>query len=160
MAHAEVIQNGVVIVKPDPRLKRALFGSLQFLSRLAATTLGAGAKSVPGVRSLIRHELILRWLHRELEGFVHKSKYRGKQIYVALDDKLLAGALGRPAGLAKDLVGLVRANAKSFLPVGQLESGIRGAFSLIAREKIHSERQKKAKKKIQTYGEPWQHRAK
>ena len=150
MAHTEVIQNGVVIVRPDPRLKRALFGSLQFLGRLASTTLSTGAKAVPGVRSLIRHELILRWLHRELEGFAHKSKYRGKQIYIALDEKLLTGA--------KDLVGLVRANTKSFLPVGQLESGIRGAFSLIAREKIHSERQRKIKKKVQTYGEPWQHR--
>lgn len=152
MPHTEVIQNGVIIVKPDPRLKRALLGSLQFLAKLT--------KTVPGVRSLIRHELILRWLHREFEGFAHKSKYRGKQIYIALDDKLLTGALGRPAGLAKDLVALVRANTKSFLPVGQLESGIRSAFSLIAREKIHNEWQRKIKKKVQTYGEPWQHRAK
>ena len=144
MPHTQVIQNGVIIVKPDPRMKRALLGSLQFLGRLT--------KSVPGVRSLIRHELILRWLHRELEGFAHKSKYRGKRIYIALDEKLLTGV--------KDLAALVRANAKSFLPVGQLESGIRSAFSLIAREKIHSEWQRKIKKKVQTYGEPWQHRAK
>lgn len=144
MAHVEIIQNGVVIVKPDPRLKRAIQVARQFLDKLG--------KIIPGVRSLIRHELILRWLHRELEDFAHKSKYRGKQIYIALDDKILGGT--------KDLMALVRDNAKSFLPIGQLESGIRNAFGLIAREKIHSEQKKKIKKKVQTYGEPWQHRAK
>ncbi len=142
MAHAEVIQNGVVIVKPDPRLKRALLGSLQFLGKLT--------KTVPGVRSLIRHGLILRWLHRELDEFTHKSRYRGKQIYIALDEKLLTGV--------QDLKALVRANAKSFLPVGQLESGIRAAFAVIARQKIRTEWRKKIKRKVQTYGEPWQHR--
>lgn len=144
MAHAEVIQNGVIIVKPDARLRRALTGSLQFLTRLG--------RAVPGVRSLIRHELILRWLHRELKDFAHKSRYHGKQVYIALDEKLLPGV--------QDLKALVRANAKSFLPVGQLESGIRAAFSTIARQKIRTERRKKAKKKVQTYGEPWQHRVK
>lgn len=143
MAHAEVIQNGVVIVKPDPRLMRAIRVAQQFLGRLG--------RVIPGVRSLIRHELILRWLHRELEGFAHKSKYRGKQVYIILDGKLLGGA--------KDLVALVRDHAASFLPVGQLESGIRAAFSLIAREKIQSEYKKKVKRRVQTYGEPWQHRA-
>lgn len=150
MAHAEVIQNGVVIVKPDPRLKRALLGSLQFLGKLASTTLSTGTKTVPGVRSLIRHGLILRWLHRELDEFTHKSRYRGKQIYIALDEKLLTGV--------QDLKALVRANAKSFLPVGQLESGIRAAFAVIARQKIRTEWRKKIKRKVQTYGEPWQHR--
>ncbi len=144
MTHAEVIQNGVVIVKPDARLKRALTGSLQFLARLG--------KAVPGLRSLIRHELILRWLHRELEDFAHKSRYRGKQIYIALDDKLLAGV--------QDLKALVRENAKSFLPVGQLEAGIRSAFSLIARQKIQSEYRRKTRKAVQTYGESWVHRKK
>lgn len=132
MAHAEVIQNGVVIVKPDPRLKRALLGSLQFLAKLG--------RAVPGVRSLIRRELILRWLHRELKDFAHKSKYRGKQIYIILDEGLL--------GSTKDLVALVKGNAKAFLPVGQLESGIRKAFTLIAREKIASEQQRKVKKQV------------
>ena len=142
MPHVEIIQNGVIIIKPDPRLKRALQAARQFLGKLG--------KMIPGVRSLIRHELILRWLHRQLEDFAHKSKYRGKQIYIAVDDKILGGT--------KDLVTLVRDNAKSFLPIGQLESGIRNAFGLIAREKIHSEQKKKIKKKVQTYGEPWQHR--
>ncbi len=143
MPHAEVIQNGVVIVKPDPRLKRAILGALQFLGRLG--------KAVPGLRSLIRHELILRWLHHEIEDFAHKSKYHGKQIYIALDEKILTGA--------KDLVSLVRDNTKFFLPVSQLEAGIRNAFALIAREKIQSEHKKKIKKRVQTYGEPWQHRS-
>ncbi len=142
MAHAEVIQDGVVIVKPDARLRRALRIARQFLGKIG--------KAIPGLRSLIRHELILRWLHHELEDFAHKSRYRGKQIYVALDEKLLSGA--------KDLVTLVQDNAKSFLPVGQLEHGIRSAFELIAREKIQSEQKRKAKKRVQTYGEPWRQR--
>lgn len=144
MPHTEVIQNGVVIVKPDPRLKRAIQVARQFLGKLG--------RAIPGVRSLIRHELILRWLHRQLDEFEHKSKYRGKQIYIALDDKILGGT--------KDLMTLVRDNAKSFLPIGQLENGIRNAFGLIAREKIHSEQKRKIKKKVQTYGEPWQQRVK
>lgn len=150
MPHAEVIQNGVVIVKPDPRLKRALRVSQQFLGKLASAALGAGGKAVPGLRSLIRHELILRWLHRELADFAHKSKYRGKQIYVVLDEKLLAGA--------GDLVALVRNHATSFIPVSQFEDGLRNAFGLIAREKIRSEYKRKAKKRVQTYGENWQSR--
>lgn len=144
MPHAEVIQNGVVIVKPDPRLMRAI--------RLARQFLGKIGKAVPGLRSLIRHELILRWLHRELHEFAVRQKYRGKAVYIALDAKLLTSA--------KDLVGLVRDNTTSFLPIGPLENGIRSAFSLIAREKIHSEQQRKAKKRVQTYGEPWQQRKK
>ncbi|MEK9148115.1 MAG: hypothetical protein AAB650_01635 [Patescibacteria group bacterium] len=142
MAHAEIIQNGVVIVKPDPRLLRAIRVAQQFLGKIG--------KSIPGVRSLIRHELILRWLHHQLHDFAVKQKYRGKQVYVALDEKLLSGA--------KDLVALVGDNAKAFLPIGQLENGIRNAFSLIAREKIHSEYRKKTKKQVQTYGEPWRQR--
>lgn len=138
MPHAEIIQNGVVIVKPDPRLLRAIRTAQQFLDRVG--------KVLPGVRSLIRHELILRWLHRQLHDFAVKQKYRGKQVYIVLDEKLLGGA--------KDLVALVRDNAKAFLPIGQLESGIRNAFSLIAREKIQSEQKKKIKKRVQTYGEP------
>lgn len=150
MPHAEIIQNGVVIVKPDPRLMRAIRIARQFLGRLGSAVLTTGGKAVPGVRSLIRHELVLRWLHRQLEGFAHKSKYRGKQIYIALDEKVLAGA--------KDLTALVRDHAKSFLPVGHIETGIRSAFSLIAREKIHSEQKRKIKRKVQTYGEPWRQR--
>ena len=142
MAHAEVIQNGVVIVKPDARLKRAIRTAVQFLGKLG--------KVLPGVRSLIRHELILRWLHRQLEDFAHKSKYRGKQIYVALDERLLGGT--------QDLALLVRDNAKAFLPIGQLERGLRNAFGLIAREKIHSEYKKKIKRRVQTYGENWRNR--
>lgn len=144
MAHAEIIQNGVVIVKPDPRLLRAIRTAQQFLGKVG--------KALPGLRSLIRHELILHWLHRQLHEFAVKQKYRGKQVYLALDEKLLGGA--------KDLVALVRDNAKSFLPVDQFESGIRDAFRVIAREKIHGEQKRKAKKRVQTYGEPWQHRAK
>lgn len=151
MTHTEVIQNGVIIVKPDARLMRAIRLARQFLAKLASAALGAGGKTVPGLRSLIRHELILRWLHRELDDFAHKSKYRGKQIYIALDEKILTGA--------KDLAALVRDHAGAFLPVGQLESGIRGAFQLIAREKIRSEYKKKIKKQVQTYGEPWQQRS-
>lgn len=142
MAHAEIIQNGVVIVKPDPRLLRAI--------RIAQQFLGKVGKALPGLRSLIRHELILHWLHRQLHEFAVKQKYRGKQVYLVLDEKLLGGA--------KDLVALVRDNAKSFLPVDQFESGIRNAFSVIAREKIHAEQQKKVKKRVQTYGEPWRQR--
>lgn len=142
MAHAEVVQNGVVIVKPDPRLLRAIRVAQQFLGKIG--------KIVPGVRSLIRHELMLQWLHRELHDFAVRQKYRGKAVYIVLDEKILSGA--------KDLVALVRDNAKNFLPIGQLEYGIRNAFSLIAREKIHSEYKKKVKKKVQTYGEAWQHR--
>ena len=142
MAHVEIIQNGVVIVKPDPRLLRAVRTAQQFLGKVG--------KALPGLRSLIRHELILHWLHRQLHDFAVKQKYRGKQVYIVLDDKVLGGA--------KDLVALVRDNAKLFLPIGQLESGIRNAFSVIAREKIHSEQKRKVKRKVQTYGEPWQHR--
>lgn len=143
MPHAEIIQNGVVIVKPDPRLLRAIRTAQQFLGKLGGV--------IPGFRSLIRHELILHWLHKQLEEFTHKQRYRGKQVYVALDEKLLGGA--------KDLVALVRDNARAFLPIGQLELGIRNAFSLIAREKVHSEQRRKTKKRVQTYGEPWQHRS-
>ena len=142
MSHVEVIQNGVVIVKPDPRMKRAIRIAQQFIDRVG--------KAVPGLRSLIRHELILHWLHRELRDFAVRQKYRGKTVYVALDEKLLVGAV--------DLVALVRDNAKRFLPIVQFESGIRNAFGLIAREKIASVQKRKAKKRVQTYGEPWQHR--
>ncbi len=142
MPHVEIIQNGVVIVKPDPRLKRAIQAAQQFLGRIG--------KAIPGLRSLIRHELILRWLHRQLHEFAVRGKYRGKQVYIVLDEKVLGGA--------KDLVALVAEHAKAFLPVTQLEEGIRGAFDRIAREKIHMEQQKKVKKRVQTYGEPWQHR--
>ncbi|MEK7108580.1 MAG: hypothetical protein AAB844_00505 [Patescibacteria group bacterium] len=143
MAHVEIIQNGVIIVKPDPRLRRAIRVAQQFLGRVG--------KSLPGVRSLIRHELILRWLHHQLEDFAHKSKYRGKQIYVALDEKILAGV--------SDLKDLVEKHAAKFVPIGQLENGMRNAFGLIAREKIHAEQQKKVKRRVQTYGEPWQQRS-
>ena len=142
MAHAEIIQNGVVIVKPDPRLTRAIRVAQQFLGKLG--------KVVPGVRSLIRHELMLRWLHRQLHDFAVRQKYRGKAVYVALDDTVLSGA--------KDLVALVRDNAQSFLPIGRLESGIQSAFKVIAREKIQSEYRKKIKRRVQTYGEPWRQR--
>jgi len=142
MAHVEVIQNGVVIVKPDARLRRAIQTARQFLNRLG--------KVLPGVRTLIRHELILRWLHRQLDDFAHKSKYRGKQVYVVIDEKVLSGA--------KDLVALVRDNTAAFVPMGQLENGLRNAFGLIAREKIRSEYRKKTKKQVQTYGEPWRQR--
>jgi len=142
MSHAEIIQNGVVIVKPDPRMKRAIRIAQRFTSQVG--------KSLPGLRSLIRHELILRWLHRELHDFAVRQKYRGKTVYVALDEKLLEGAV--------DLVALVRNNAKRFLPIVQFESGIRNAFGLIAREKIASGQKRKAKKRVQTYGESWQHR--
>lgn len=157
MPHAEIIQNGVVIVKPSPRLKRAIIIAQQFLGRIG--------KKLPKLRSLIRHELILHWLHRQLHDFAERQRYRGKQVYVVLDEKILSGALGRPAlagqaGLAKDLVALVRDNAKDFIPMRQLEDGMRNAFSLIAREKIHSEYKKKIKKRVQTYGEPWYHRKK
>lgn len=143
MPHAEIIQNGVVIVKPDPRLLRAIRTAQQFLGKMS--------RALPGLRSLIRHELILHWLHHQLHDFASSAKYRGKTVYIALDEKLLGGA--------KDLVALVRGNAKSFLPVGPLESGIRNAFGLIAREKIHSKQKRKVKRKVQTYGEPRQHRA-
>lgn len=151
MPHSEIIQNGVVIVKPDPRMMRAVRIAQQFLGKIASSALSAGGRALPGVRSLIRHELILHWLHRELHEFAVKQKYRGKQVYVALDEKILGGA--------KDLVALVRDNARAFLPIGNLENGIRDAFSVIAREKIHSEQKKKIKKRVQTYGEPWQHRS-
>ncbi len=143
MPHAEIIQNGVVIVKPDPRLKRAVVAARQFLARIA--------KAIPGLRSLIRQEQMLHWLHRELHDFANSAKYRGKAVYIVLDEKILAGAT--------DLIGLVRDNAKYFLPVSQLENGMRSAFSLIAREKIHREEKRKVKKKVQTYGEPWQQRS-
>lgn len=142
MAHAEVIQNGVVIVKPDPRLRRALEAARQFLGKLG--------RHLPGLRSLVRHELILHWLHRELHGFAARQRYRGKAVYIALDAKLLGGA--------QDLVALVRDNARQFLPVGQLEAGIRNAFLLIAREKIRNEQRRKIKRRVQTYGEPWRQR--
>lgn len=143
MPHAEIIQNGVVIVKPDPRLKRAVVTAQQFLARIT--------RAVPGLRSLIRQEQMLHWLHRELHDFASSAKYRGKAVYIVLDEKILAGAT--------DLIGLVKSNARYFLPVSQLENGMRNAFSLIAREKIHSEQKRKVKRKVQTYGEPWQHRS-
>lgn len=142
MSHAEIIQNGVVIVKPDPRMKRAIRIAQQFISQVG--------KAVPGLRSLIRHELILHWLHRELRDFAVRQKYRGKAVYVVLDEKLLVGAV--------DLVALVRDNTKRFLPIVQFESGIRNAFGLIARAKGASGQKRKAKKRVQTHGEPWQHR--
>lgn len=143
MPHVEIVQNGVVIVKPSPRLRRAIQVAQQFLGRMA--------KSVPGIRTLIRHELMLQWLHRQIHDFAVRQRYRGKAVYVALDEKILSGA--------KDLASLVREHAQHFLPIDQLESGIRNAFSVIAREKIRGEWKKKIKKKVQTYGEPWSHRA-
>ena len=143
MAHVEIIQNGVVIVKPDPRMKRALQTVRQFLGRIG--------RVLPGVRSLIRHELILRWLHRELHDFGMRQKYRGKRVYIALDEKVLSGV--------KDLAGFVKANAKLFVPVDQLEDAMRNAFGVIARAKIRGEWRKKTKRKVQTYGEAWQHRS-
>lgn len=138
MAHVEIIQNGVVIVKPDPRLKRAIHFAMQFLGKIS--------KSIPGLRSLIRQEQMLRWLHRQLHDFADSAKFRGKAIYVALDESILVGA--------KDLTSLVRDNAKRFIPIGQLENGIRSAFGLIAREKIRSEYRRKIKKRVQTPYEP------
>lgn len=143
MPHADVIQNGVVIVKPDPRMKRAIRIATQFLGRIG--------RHIPGLRSLVRHELILHWLHREIHEFATRQKYRGKAVYVVLDEKMLSGV--------KDLAGLVRDNAKNFLPIGQLEDGIRNAFSMISREKIHGEQKRKVKKKVQTYGENWRERS-
>ncbi len=135
MPHAEVVQNGVVIVKPDPRLKRAIHAARQFLARVG--------KKIPGLRALIRQESMLRWLHRELHDFAERQKYRGKQVYIALDEKVLHGA--------KDLVALVRDNAKTFLPVGDLELGIRNAFGLIERERFRGEVRRKSKRKSQTF---------
>lgn len=135
MSHVEIIQNGVVIIKPDSRLKRAISAARQFLAKVG--------KSVPGLRSLVRHELTLRWLHRQLHDFAERQKYRGKAVYVALDEKILFGA--------KDLVALVRNNAELFLPIQQLESGIRNAFGLIDREKFRGEVRRKTKKKAQTF---------
>lgn len=135
MAHVEVIQNGVVIIKPDSRLKRAIHTARQFLTRVG--------KKIPGLRSLVRHELMLRWLHRELHDFSERQKYRGKAVYIALDEKILAGA--------KDLAALVRDNAKLFVPIQQLESGMRSAFGLINREKTRGEIKRKTKKKAQTF---------
>jgi len=134
MSHVEVIQNGVVIVKPDPRMKRAIRIAQQFINRVG--------KAVPGLRSLIRHELILHWLHRELRDFAVRQKYRGKTVYVALDEKILSGV--------KDLAGLVKANARHFVPIEELENAMRNAFGLIAREKIRSEWRKKTKKNENT----------
>ncbi len=139
MSHVEVVQNGLVIVKPDPRLRRAIQTAQQFLSKVG--------KRLPGLRSLVRHEMMLQWLHRQLHDFAERQKYRGKAVYVVLDEKVLAGALGRPAGLAKDLVKLVKDNAKSFLPVQSLETGIRDAFSIIDREKIKGERKRRIKRR-------------
>lgn len=130
-------------MKPDPRLKRAIVAAQQFLARIT--------KAIPGLRSLIRQEQMLHWLHRELHDFASSAKYRGKAVYIVLDEKILTGAT--------DLIGLVKSNAKQFLPISQLESGMRSAFSMIAREKIHSEQKRKVKKKVQTYGEPWQQRS-
>jgi len=150
MPHGEILQNGVIIVKPDPRLKRAVRTTQQFLGRIASTALSAGGKAVPGVRSLIRQEQMLHWLNRELHGFGTSARYHGKKVYIALDEKILTGV--------KDLSGLVKENAKMFIPIEQFQKGMRNAFSLIAREKIHGEWKKKIKKQVQTYGEPWQHR--
>ena len=143
MAHAEIIQNGVVIVKPDPRLMRAIRLAQQFLGKLG--------KVIPGMRSLVRHEQMLHWLHRELRDFAARQAYRGKAVYIALDEKILSGV--------KEFGPLIRANAKLFIPIDDLENGIRNAFSIMAREKIHGEWKKKTRKQVQTYGEPWQHRS-
>ncbi|GEM_PF-2056585 len=143
MAHGEILQNGVIVVKPDPRLKRAVRTAQQFLGRVG--------KVVPGMRSLIRQEQMLHWLNRELHGFGTSARYHGKRVYIALDEKILTGV--------KDLSGLVKANAKMFIPIEQFQVGMRNAFGLIAREKIHGEWKKKTKRQVQTYGEPWQHRA-
>lgn len=135
MPHAEVIQNGVVIVKPDPRLKRAIHVARQFLTRIG--------KKIPGLRALIRQESMLRWLHRELHDFAERQKYRGKAVFVVLDEKILSGA--------KDLVALVRDNAKNFLPIGELEDGMRKALSLIEQERVRGGVRRKSKKKAQTF---------
>lgn len=142
MAHGEILQNGVIIVKPDPRLKRALRVVQQFLGKVG--------KHIPGVRSLIRHENILRWLNREIQRFGTSARYRGKQVYIVLDEKILAGV--------KDYSALVKVHANMFVPIAQLQNGMRNAFGLIAREKIRGEWRKKTKKRVQTYGEAWQHR--
>lgn len=151
MAHGEILQNGVIVVKPDPRLKRAVRTAQQFMGRLASTALSTGGKVLPGVRSLIRQEQMLHWLNRELHDFGTSARYHGKRVYIALDEKILTGV--------KDLSVLVKDNAKMFVPIEQLKNGMRNAFGLIAREKIHGEWKKKAKRQVQTYGEPWQHRA-
>ena len=151
MAHGEILQNGVIVVKPDPRLKRAVQAAQQFLGKLTSATLSAGGKAIPGARSLVRHDQMMHWLNRELADFGTSARYRGKRVYIALDEKILSGV--------KDLSGLVKENAKMFIPIEQLQSSMRSAFGLIAREKIHGEWKKKIKRKVQTYGEPWQHRA-
>lgn len=143
MPHGEILQNGVIVVKPDPRLKRGLRDAQQFLGRVG--------KHIPGVRSLIRHEQILHWLNRELHDFGTSARYRGKRVYIALDEKILTGV--------KDLSSLVKENAKMFIAIDQLQNGMRNAFGMIAREKIHGEWRKKTKKQVQTFGEPWQHRS-
>lgn len=135
MAHAEVIQNGLVIVKPDPRLRRAIHFARQFLGRIS--------KKIPGFRSLVRQEMLLRWLHKQVHDFAERQRYRGKQVYIVLDEKILSGT--------KDFVALVRDNAKSFLAVGELEGAIRNAFGLIERERTRDEIRKKSKKKVQTF---------
>lgn len=142
MPHAEIIKNGVVIVKPDPRLRRAVIAAQQFLGKLG--------KATPGVRTLIRHDQTLHWLHRQIREFAVREKYRGKAVYIALNEKLLSGV--------KEFSPVIKANAKAFLPIKQLEDGIRSALSTVAKEKIHSEWKKKTKRQVQTYGEPWQHR--
>lgn len=143
MHHGEILQNGVIVVKPDPRLKRAVRTAQQFLGRMG--------KVIPGVRSLIRQEQMLHWLNREIHDFGTSARYHGKRVYIALDEKILTGV--------KDLSGLVKDNAKMFIPIEQLQNGMRNAFGMIAKEKIHGEWKKKIKRKVQTYGEPWQHRS-
>ena len=94
---------------------------------------------------------MLHWLNSELKDFGTSARYHGKRVYIALDEKILTNV--------KDLSSLVKDNAKMFIPIEQLHEGMRNAFGMIQREKIHDEWKKKSKKRVQTYGEPWQHRS-
>ena len=117
-------------------------GVNQFVGRIA--------KGTPNVRPLLRQEQILHWLNRELDRIAGRARYHGKAVYLALDEHMLAGV--------KDIAALVRTRRKDFVLLDQFRTRMGGAFRLIAREKIRSERKRREKKQVQTYGEPRYHR--
>ncbi|MBI4128636.1 MAG: hypothetical protein HY460_01175 [Parcubacteria group bacterium] len=142
MPHGEILKNGVIVIKPDARMRRVLQGVNQFFGKLT--------KSTPNVRPLLRQEQILHWLNRELTRIAGRARYHGKAVYLAFDEHMLVGV--------KDIGTLVKTRKKDFVLLDQFRTRMGATFRLIAREKIRSERKRREKKQVQTYGEPRYHR--
>lgn len=142
MTHGELIKNGVLVIKPDARLQRAIRDAEHFLMQLSVNNVHGG------IRTLVRHEEMLHWLHRELQAFIGKGM-RKDPIFILRNLK---------ATMPKDIKFAMR-DPSAFTPLEGLENKIRDAFQKIAIAKIHHETQSKKKKRVQSGAEPWQHRA-